>query len=149
MKIREFIEKNFDIIETILLLILLGGIFSYVKEMSFAKYAFPVSVALITILYWFKATLKLPFDNKLYYFYAKINWYGLMLSPLALYSKLKMYDKSDLLLLMIMGLLVAGLVLFVINKAKNKELTKFSDITRTILALVISLILYLLPLTKF
>ncbi len=145
MNLREKIIKHFDTVETVFLLIFAATFITVLKEIEYSKYIFGAGSFLMAIPYWFKATYRKQGDKKLN-FRQKISWYGLMITPIAIYSKVIMEKNSNLFLLLTIALLFVALVFKVLDKINNTENIQTADIIRIIAGIIISFSIFALPL---
>jgi len=145
MKAKELISKHFDTLETIFLIIFAIGLGTILLQKSFSIYVFGAGSILLAILYWIKAIQRNNTENLKIRYSEKFVWYSLMIAPIAIFSKLNLYEKSDLFLLFSIILMLIALIIRLYQKISKKAEVPNSDITRLIIALIISSFLYSFP----
>ncbi len=148
MKFKQLIYKYFDTFETIFLLLFATGFVLLYMQMEYSKYIFASGSGAMALLYWFKAIERNSEDNNIVRYSQKLVWYALMIIPAAIYSKISMYDNSNLFLIASIALLFIALTLRIIQKINKKIFVPVSDLIRLILAIIIALSIFALPLAK-
>jgi len=148
MKFKELIYKYFDTLETILLLAFSAGLILLLQQFEYAKYVFASSSGAMALLYWLKAIDKNSETGTFARFSQKFVWYGLMITPAAIYSKINMYEKSNMFLIFAITLLFLALGTRTYQKIKKTSKVPNSDFFRLIVAITIALSIFALPLSK-
>ena len=148
MKFKQLIYKYFDSFETIFLVLFAAGFILLYMQIEYSKYIFASGAGAMALLYWFKAIERNSNDDNISRYSQKLVWYALMNLPAALYSKINMYDKSNLFLLASIALLLIALILRIVQKINKKINVPVSDLMRLVLAIIIGLSIFALPLTK-
>ncbi|MEA3450989.1 MAG: hypothetical protein U9Q83_03695 [Bacteroidota bacterium] len=146
MKFKVLIYKHFDTLETILLVAFAAGLMLLYQQFEYAKYIFASGSGAMAILYWFKAIERNSEEDNFSRYSQKFVWYGLMLTPAAIYSKINTYEKSDIFLIFAISLLVIALGVRIYQKIKMKTVVPNSDFFRIIIAIIIALSIFALPL---
>ncbi len=146
MKFKDIIYKHFDTLETIFLLIFAAGLIAIFNEVTNAKYILGAGAGLLSVLYLIRSNQKS--EDKKFDITNKIAWYGLIITPLALYAKIQIYEESNILLEIALAILAIALILKIYQKVKDKNKVKNADIIRLVIAIIITLVLFALPLPK-
>lgn len=146
MKIREFVTKHFDTLETVLLLVFAGSFVTVIMEIENFNYYFGAGAVLMGTLYWFKASERTNKKDKKYDYKEKINWYALMITPIAIFSKVRMDERSNIFMGVAIGLLIFAFSVKLHKKIAKQEEVPTSDFIRIIAAIIISLSIFALPL---
>lgn len=144
MKFKEKINKNFDTFETIALIIFAAGLVAYTQELIYAKYIFIAGTATLTIIYLIKSSTR--DQTKKILLHKKIGWYSLAITPPAIYAKMQMLQKSNSFLLLTIALLTTAIIIKIFEKYKNKKTIPLTDFIRIIIAIIITLFIFALPL---
>lgn len=148
MKFKELIYRNFETLETIFILVFTAGLILLFKQIEYAKYIFASGAGALALIYWFKAIEKNSESNNKERYSQKFVWYSLMISPAAIYSKINMYEKSNIFLIFSIGLILLALIIRVIQKLNKKITVPNEDLVRLIVAIIINLSIFALPLPK-
>lgn len=148
MKFKELIYKNFETLETIFLLVFTGGLMLLFQQVEYAKYIFASGTGALAIIYWFKAIEKNSESNNKKRYSQKFVWYSLMISPAAIYSKINMFEKSNMFLIFSIALILSALTIRIIQKINKKVTVPNEDIIRLVVATIINLSIFALPLPK-
>jgi len=145
MNIRELVKKHFDTAETVVLLIFAASFFTVFIELQNASYYFGTGAILMAILYWFKASERSETAVKIN-IKQKIIWYGLMITPIAIYSKVKMDENSNIFMGLALGMLIVAFFVRLHQKIAKQEDVPASDFVRIIAAIIVALSIFALPL---
>jgi lipopolysaccharide export LptBFGC system permease protein LptF len=148
MKLKSFINKYFDSFETIFLLIFASGIAMILLQKKLAIYILGTGTATLAILYWLKAIEHNSDTDKKNRYSQKLVWYSMMIAPLAIFSKLNLYDKSNEFMIFSLVLLSLSLIIRIIQKSKNPTDVPYSDIVRLATTIIIAFFIFTLPLAK-
>ncbi len=143
---RKFINKYFDTFETIFLLIFAASLFLFTQEFKHTKIIFGIAAVLVALLYWFKASEKTIKEDINKNYSSKIYWFSLMVTPLAIFSKIRMDQNSNIFMAIAGGLLIISLAIRIYQKFFGKKKVKTSDFVRLIIALLIAFSIFALPL---
>ncbi|MBN2890503.1 MAG: hypothetical protein JXL97_01420 [Bacteroidales bacterium] len=146
MKIREFINKYFDTIETILILGFAAGMIMILKEMHYAFWVLRISLGALAILYWSKTTERKenqPASEKIS---EKVMWYSLIITPIAIIGKLQFSENANAFLLFSLGALFFAGGYRIFERKKAKEKINTGEITRLLIAAILAFSLFTLPL---
>lgn len=148
MKLRDFVTKNFDLLEIIFLLLFFISIFFLLKEFQNTKYIILSSSCLLVVLYWFKVTEKFNFDSKISLISYKLLWYSYFFLPIAFYFKLTLDKNSNYICIIIFLLSIVSLCLTFYDFFKNKVKIQFNHIIRLVISIITTFIIFSLPLPK-
>ncbi|MBN2662049.1 MAG: hypothetical protein JXR68_00245 [Bacteroidales bacterium] len=146
MKIRDFVIKHFDTIETIALLAFAAGLMTVMFEIDNANYFFGAGAVIMSAPYWFKASEKNKNSQIRTNIKHKVIWYGLMITPIAIFSKVRMDERSNLFMGVAVGILIIAFFINLTNKIAKKEDVPSSNFIRIIAAIIIALSIFALPL---
>lgn len=146
MKIREYVIKNFDTLETIVLLFFAAGFLTVLQEIKDANYFFGAAAVLMSILYWFRASDRTKNTDKTIDFKQKIIWYGLMITPIAIFAKIRLDERSNIFMAIAIGMLLIAFFERLHQKIAKKQEVPVSDFIRIIAAIIVALSIFALPL---
>ena len=148
MTLRQQINKHFDTLETIFMLIFATGMVFIVKEITGAKQVIIAATAGFVILYWFKSTERIENEHIKLALSRKLVWYSMMILPIAIYSKLNLYPNSDKFLIFAISISSIALIIRIIQKIKKTAIFNNTEIIRLIIAIILGFALYALPLPQ-
>ena len=148
MKIRDFVIKNFELLETLFLLLFLVSIFLLLKEIQYAKYVVLSSSFLLVLIYWFKVTEKSDFNNKISLISHKLLWLSYLFLPISFYFKISLDKNANYLCIIILALSSTSLILLIFDFVKNKVKIKMSQIVRLVISIITTVLIFSLPLPK-
>lgn len=145
MKLNKLIEKYFDILETVFIILFAAGLGTILLQKSYSIYVQYVGSGSLAILYWLRAIQQKKTENVKIKYSKKLVWYSLMIAPIAIFSKVNIYAKSDIFLIFSISLMFVALIIRAYQKITKKAEVPNSDIVRLIVAIIVSLFLYSFP----
>ena len=145
MKFKELINNKFDLFETIFLLIFALGFGLILVQKSYAIYTLGVGAGALAILYWFKAVQRFDEEDNKTRYSRKFVWYSLMITPIAIFSKINLYTKSDYFLIFSILLILFALSIRFFQLFKKSVVFKNEDFIRLTVALIVAFFVYILP----
>ncbi len=148
MNLRKIINKHFDTLETIFLIIFATGMVFLVKEMPYVKTIIIAGIVGFVFIYWFKSTERIEKEPIRQAISRKLVWYSMMIFPIAAYSKLNMYPNSDKFLIFATAIAFISLIIRIIQKIKKSIIIKNSEIIRLIIVIILGISLFALPLPQ-
>jgi hypothetical protein len=145
MKIKAFVLKYFDTIETVLIIAFFVALLLIIFQIDYSNYVLKGSLISIAIIYWFK-TLENIEDNKfILKFSQKLSWYSLVIVPISIMSKLQFNQKAELFLIFSIILLVLSIILNIFVQIKNKSSNKIGIFIRQFICVIITVFLFSIP----
>ncbi len=145
MKIKEFINKYFDTIETILLLGFAAGMIMILMQIEHSYLILRISLGAIAVLYWFKAIEKNDEQKISKKISEKAIWFALLLTPIAILSKLQFSENANIFLLVSIILLVLSISYRIFEQKKSKNKINIGEFTRVIVAIILCIFVFSLP----
>ena len=145
MKVKDLINSKFDLFETVFLLIFAIGFGVILLQKSYAIYTLGVGSGALAILYWFKAVQRFDDEDNKTRYSRKFVWYSLMITPIAIFSKINLYEKSDYFLLFVILLILLALIIRFMQLFNKSVVFKNEDFVRLTVALIVSFFVYILP----
>lgn len=145
MKFSKLINKYFDILETIFLIIFAAGIGTILLQKSYSIYIQYAGTGTLAILYWLRAIQQKKSENIRIKYSEKLVWYSLMIAPIAIFSKVNLYGNSDTFLIFSILLMFVALIIRIFQKITKKTEVPTADFVRLSVAIIISLYLYSFP----
>ncbi len=145
MKVKDLINSKFDLFETVFLLIFAIGFGVILLQKSYAIYTLGVGSGALAILYWFKAVQRFDDEDNKTRYSRKFVWYSLMITPIAIFSKINLYEKSDYFLLFVIILILLALIIRFMQLFNKSVVFKNEDFVRLTVALIVSFFVYILP----
>ena len=146
MKIKEFLDKYFDVIETFFLLGFACGMIMLVKQIVYAFWVLKISLGALAVLYWSKAIDRNKEQQLKEKISEKMLWYSLLLTPVAVISKLQFSDNANKFLIFAMVALLFALIFRLYERKSSKQKIIIGEIIRLLVALLLAFYLYSLPL---
>ncbi len=146
MKIKQFFNKYFDAIETILILGFAAGMILILQEVKeFSYWTIRISLGGLAVLYWSKTVQRKENQTTKEKISEKIIWYAFMLAPIAILSKLQFQENANIFLIFSIIITISAIIYRIIERTFKQ--IKTSEIIRALIIFIISLWLYSLPLT--
>lgn len=145
MQIKEEISKHFDVIETVIIIGFAVGMVLMLQEIEYSKLVIKISLVVLAILYWIRSSERKEGQNIKEKISEKLMWYSLVITPIALLSKLEFKDNANVFLIVTMGLLLAAMIYRIYERLKSKNRVNMGEITRLIVAMILAFSLYALP----
>ncbi len=145
MKVKELLNSKFDLFETIFLLIFAIGFGVILLQKSYAIYTLGVGAGALAILYWFKAVQRFDDEDNKTRYSRKFVWYSLMITPIAIFSKINLYEKSNYFLLFVILLILVALIIRFMQLFNRSVVFKNEDFVRLTVAMIVSFFVYILP----
>ena len=146
MKIKEFLNEYFDTIETILIIGFAAGMVLMLQEMEYSKLVLRISLGALAILYWSKAVERKKEQETKEKLSEKLMWYSLLLTPIALLSKLQFNENANAFLIVSMILLVSAIIFRIYERINSKKKVNMGEISRLFIAIILNFSLFTLPL---
>lgn len=146
MKIKEFLHKFFDTIETVLIVGFAAGMIMILKEVDYSFWVLRISLGSLAILYWSKTIQRKENQEAKEKIAEKLVWYSLLLTPIAIISKLQFNETANTFLLFSMAALAFAGIYRIFERKSSKKKIVPGEVTRILLALVLAFWLYSLPL---
>jgi len=132
------ILKGFDLLENIFSLTFAFGLFFLTKEIIWAKIVLWVGIIGLSFLYLIKS-FEAPKDDLLTYLVYKITWISYILALFGIYSKLEVYENSQILLYIAFLTLLVSIITLIFFRNKFIYLFNTKDILRNITFFTITL----------
>lgn len=145
MQIKEEISKHFDVIETVIIIGFAVGMVLMLQEIEYSKLVIKISLVVLAILYWIRSSERKEGQNIKEKISEKLMWYSLVITPIALLSKLEFKDNANVFLIVTMGLLLAAMIYRIYERLKSKNRVNMGEITRLIVAMILAFSLFALP----
>jgi len=139
------LSKYFDTIETIALLIFVGGMYMILNELEDAIKVIWFGLGSLTLLYW-AMTLEAKGDNEtnLAMIIRKLSWIGFTISIVGIIMKFQFDDKAELALLGGFLAVIATLIMTIFISIKEAKKLNIKNMVRAIIIAFICLFIYTL-----